>query len=263
MTMVGVGFRWWLADWIAARPAEVECLEITAEHFYDGGLDRLDDLRRHYPIFVHGLGLSLGTAGPLDEDNLERFAAVSDAAQPRWVSEHVAFSRTAEVDLGHLNPVLPNSETLDTLVEHVGELSRRCAKPVILENITTSLRVDGEFRETEFLNRLAEQAGCGLLLDVTNLWINSRNHGFESTGWLHELQPEHIVQLHVVGYSEENGRLEDRHCEPLQDDLIALVEEVMRFANPQAVILERDDPQPAIEDITRDLQILKEMTDGS
>ena len=95
-------------------------------------------------------------------------------------------------------------------------------------------------RETEFLNQLCDQVDCGLLLDVTNLWINSRNHGFDPLRWLHELNPERIVQLHVVGYSVEEGIYYDRHADAIQDELYDLVREVLDHAAVRAIVIERD-----------------------
>lgn len=257
MRWVGVGYRGPLTRWIASRPPELECLEITAEYFFDGGLDYLQDLRRSYPIFVHGLGLSLGTPGPLDPKALARFAQVVDAADPEWVSEHIAFTRTAEVDLGHWNPVAPDEPTLAVLAEHAQQVAETCRKPLILENIASHVRPASEMTETEFLNRLCERADCGLLLDVTNLYINSKNHGFDPLEWLRRLNPQHIVQLHVVGYSFSEGRWQDLHSEPIQPELFELVSAVLSYAPAKAVILERDSGFPEPSELAAELRALK------
>jgi hypothetical protein len=233
-------------------------VEITAEHFFDGGEPRLRDLARHFPLFVHGLGLSLGTAGPLDAATLEQFSRVARVAQPAWISEHVAFTRTAEVDLGHLNPLSPSEGALEILTSHARELIATCdGRPLILENITSHLRLQGDMTETEFLNRLCDRADCGLLLDVTNLFINSRNHGFDARAWLREIEPRRIVQLHVVGYTLSDGRYEDFHGQAIQDDLLDLVGEVLSYAPVQAVILERDANFEALDEIAADLRKLE------
>lgn len=181
--MIGVGYRWELADWIASRPEGIECLEITAEYFYHHGEGRLAELSRQFRLFVHGLGLSLGTPGKLDAERVERFARVVEIAQPEWVSEHIAFTRTPDVDLGHLNPVQPTKEAARVIAAHAREIADRCGKPIILENITSHLQLEGDLSEPEFLNEVCERAGCGLLLDVTNLFINSRNHHFDPLEW--------------------------------------------------------------------------------
>ncbi len=262
MAWIGVGYRRELAGWIASSPPEVQCLEMTAEHFFDGGHDRLRALAGRYPLFVHGLGLSLGTPGPLDRETLDDFTAVVEAAQPEWVSEHIALTRSAQVDLGHLNPVPPTADNLQLFVDHVRELSAATGCEVILENITTHIQLAGEMSETEFINRLCEQAGCGLLLDVTNLYINARNHRFDPVGWLHELTPELIRQLHVIGYSYRDGRYYDTHAAPIQDDLLELIAEVCTYANVEAVTLEWDADFSGEDVIANELRKLKEVCNG-
>lgn len=245
MWRVGLGYRQELATWLATRPDGIQCLEIVAEHFFPEGRERLlHDLRRVYPLMVHGLGISLGTPGPLVEEDVRRFERVVAEADPLWISEHVAFTRTSEVDLGHLNPVVPSRESLRVLAEHAMELSGRCRKRLLLENITSHVRLEGEWSEPEFLNRLCEASGCGLLLDVTNLYVNGRNHGFDPRDWLRDLDVRRIVQLHVVGYTERDGRWHDEHAEAIQEDLMDLIHEVLRRAPVEAVVLERDERFP-------------------
>ncbi len=256
--MIGISYRQELAPWLDTCPEEVECLEIIAEHFFDGGFDRLRTLSKKYPLSVHGLGMSLGTPGPLDHETLERFARVVDVCDPLWVSEHVAFTRTNEVDLGHLNPVRPGMESINVIAEHAHAIVERCGKPLILENITTDLQIQGTISEPEFLNCLCEAADCGLLLDVTNLYINARNHGFDARRWLHEIEPHRIVQLHVVGYSRRSGRWRDLHAEAIQDDLWTLIEEAIDYAPIKSVILERDWNFPPTFELAAELRRLRE-----
>ncbi|GEM_PF-589650 len=255
--LTGLGYRAPLADWISSRPPEVHCLEITAEHFFDHGEEHLEWLSECYPLYVHGLGLSLGTPGRLDADTLDKFARIASIAGAEWISEHVAFTRSDEVDLGHLNPVAPTESSLSVLVDHARELMDRCQKPLILENVTSFLRLPGEMSETEFLNRLCERSGCGLLLDVTNLLINARNHRFDELDWLSELDSDNVVQLHVVGYSEQNGVWQDYHGAAIQDDLFHLVGEVVRSTSVRAIIIERDTHFPPDEELARELTRLE------
>ena len=233
LPLIGPGFRRPIADWILSRPPEINCVEVTAEHcFDDRHLEWLSELARLYPLSVHGLGLSLGTPGALDEEHVESFLRVVRKADPDWISEHVAFTRTDEVDLGHLNPVACTRDVLRTLVAHASELSDRAEKPLLLENITSFLSLPGEMPETEFLNRLCEDAKCGFLLDVTNLLVNSRNHKFDRLKWLREI-------------------------EPIQKDLYELIEEVVRYAPVQSIIVERDANFPDVEELAWELTTLE------
>ncbi len=239
--MIGVGYRRELAGWIATRPASISCLEITAEHFFDRDEAELEKLADDYHLFVHGLGLSLGTPGPIDASRLKTFARIAHAAKADWVSEHIAFTRTSTVDLGHLNPVRPTHSMVEIIAEHAREVADVCGKPIILENITSHLPLQGDLAEPDFLNAICARADCGLLLDVTNLYINSRNHGFDPLAWLAQVEPRRIVQLHVVGYSMEHGRYTDNHAMPVQREIIDLARAVVAYGGGvKAVILERD-----------------------
>ncbi len=120
--LIGLAYRSHLAGWIASKPRDVGCLELVAEHFYDGR-QLLDRLRSDYPLLVHGLSLSLGTPGPLDAQTLDRFAEVCLAVDPLWVSEHIAFTRTEHVDLGYLNPVPSTAEMVRIIADHSREVS--------------------------------------------------------------------------------------------------------------------------------------------
>lgn len=250
--LVGVGYRRELAEWVENGPHGLDSLEITAEHFYDGRGDaRLTALAGRFPLFVHALGLSLGTPGVLDAGRIEAFVRVVALAKPRWISEHIAFTRTAEVDLGHLNPVPLTRDMVKIVGDHARELAERCRRPVLLENITSHLLLSGQLTEPEFLNALCERADCGLLLDVTNLFINSRNHGFDPLAWLREIEPRRIRQLHLVGYACHDGRLVDSHAAPIQEELIELARAVVAHAPVESVVLERDEdiPDPAAMEV--------------
>lgn len=260
--LTGVGYRKELARWIASRPPEIGCLEITAEHFFDGGLDSLRALRRDYPLFVHGLGLSLGTPGPLDRATLDAYVRVVEAADPLYVTEHVAFTRTRDVDLGHLNPVARTPENLRILADHAREVMDRCGKPMLLENIASHLSLKGGLPEPEFLNRLCDAAGCGLLVDVTNLYVNSRNHRSDPTGWLEAIESKNIGQLHVVGYTRRDGRWHDSHAEATQAELVDLARVILDKAPVQGVIVERDANFPAPEELASELRELEAVHAG-
>lgn len=261
--LVGIGFRGPIADWVFSNPAEIDCVEITAEHFFESSEEQLAKLSHLYPVSVHGLGLSLGTPGSLDSQVLSQFQRVADSVDAKWISEHIAFTRTGDVDLGHLNPLPMTRKCLSTLVDHASELMDRCQRPLLLENITSYLRIPGDYSEPEFLNRLCEQAGTGLLLDVTNLFINSRNHDFDPIEWLHEVDSQHIRQIHIVGYSFHEGVWHDRHREPIQDDLFDLVRDVVAYAPVEAIILERDGAFPPVNQLAAELTRLEETCESA
>lgn len=257
MRRIGVGYRPPLARWINSHPVEINCLELTAEHFFDNP-SPIEKLREQYTLMLHGLGLSLGTPGPLNPAYLKRFVDICRIADPLWISEHIAFTRTRDIDLGHLNPIPYTRETLAYFTEHVLALQAACNKPVLLENITSHLRINSPLAETDFINSLCDKTGCGILLDVTNLYVNSRNHQYDPCAWLREIAPHTIRQLHIVGYSEQAGVLHDSHDGDIQQELFALTREVIAYSNVDTVIIERDHNFPPISRLVTELHTLSQ-----
>lgn len=255
MALTGLGYRAPLHDWILSKPSGVSCLEITAEHFFDD-VSPLAVLRKQFPLYVHGLGLSLGTPGELDAETLRGFKRVVEAAQPEWVSDHIAFTRAGGVDLGHLNPVPISRASLEVIAGHALELADATGRPVLLENIAAPLRLDGDLSEADFLNGLCETANCGLLLDVTNLYINSRVHSYDPLQWLRALDSARIVQVHIVGYEQRDGALIDSHSAAIQPEILALLREVLAYAPVKSVLLERDE-QIHVSAMTFEMQKLE------
>lgn len=261
--LIGLGYRAPLAEWIHQQPPQVQCLEVTAEHFFDGAQTRLGWLSDRFPLFVHGLGLSLGSPGRLDPKILENFRRVVDVSKPLWISEHVAFTRSEEVDLGHLNPIPLTRASLSVIADHAKELADVCQRPLILENITSHLAPPGDFDEPDFLNALCARAGCGLLLDVTNLFINSRNHDFDPLDWLSHLDLSSVVQTHIVGYARRDDIWYDHHAAPIQPELHELLAHVVQASPVRAIILERDADFPPTVEIARELTELEQTCESA
>ncbi len=157
-------------------------------------------------------------------------------------------------EIGHLSPVPFTREALGAVVRNVRAAQREIAVPLIVENISFTLTWPGaEMTEAEFLTRLTAETGCGLLLDVTNLHINSRNHGYDPRRFLDALPVERIVQLHFVGEEEHHGALVDSHARPTTPPIWALLEHVLALAPVKGAILERDECLPPFEELIPEL----------
>lgn len=258
MRQVGVGYRRPLHDWLSSRPPEVEFLEFTAEHFFDGGIKTARSFRERLPCAVHGLGLSLGTPGLLDRQTLRQFAKVSRAIDPLWVSEHVSFTKTRDVDLGHLSPIAATFENAATVAANAKRVMELTEKPLLLENITSHLLLPGEMTEPEFLNLICELSDAGLLLDVTNLFVNAKNHRFDPWEYFSKLEHKRVRQLHIVGYATDGeGRLQDNHSDPIQEDLMEFTLQVLKAVPVAAVVIERDARFPHPNSLAAELHRLK------
>ncbi len=236
---VGIAHRLSLASWIDSGPAEVEFLEVTLERFDAAGIGRLRLLGQAFQLVAQTQRLSLGTPGPLDRTELDWLSSLVAESAPLWVSEHLGFTRTPEVDLGVPHPIPLTREALSTMAEHASEVIEACGRPLLIENIASHIAMDGEMSEPRFLNRLCARAGCGVLLDMTALVINARSHGFDPRAWLRELDLRHVAALRLGGYTEKDGYWEDSPGDPIAEDVWTLAEQVLASAPAKAVILDR------------------------
>ena len=247
----GLGFRLPFAHEVLTRADEVDFLEITADHFIDTttGRDRLmERLRDKFTLIPHGLNLSLGSAEGLNSGYLRQLKGVVDRVEPPWWSEHIAFTQAGGVEIGHLSPVPFSREGLDALCANIHVARETIARPLILENITYTMRLPGdETAEGEFLAELLERSGCGLLLDVTNLYTNAKNHDYDPGRFLDQLPPDRVVQLHYVGGEWREGMLTDNHSHPTPEPVWELMAEVFRRFPVKGAILERDDNLPEFD----------------
>jgi len=184
------------------RPA-VGFLEVHAENHMGGGRRAavLQQARRDYPISIHGVGLSLGSVEPVDSVHLDRFAALVAAVDPLLVSEHVAWCRQNGVYLNDLLPLPYTEEALEVLVRNIDRVQDRLKRPILMENPSTYLAfVHSPIPEGPFLTEMARRSGCGLLLDVNNLYVNERNHGHPARAVLAALDPSIVREIHVAGH---------------------------------------------------------------
>ena len=260
---VGLGFREPLkANVFRHRPA-IDFLEITADHYFDAPpekLAELDLLAQHFPLIPHGLRLSLGSAEGVSERYLDKMAALVERVRPPWWSEHVAFTGAGGVEIGHLAPLPYCDEAVDVFSRNVQRVRRVIDVPLILENITVTLELDGHaMSEGRFLTRILEETSCGLLLDVTNHFLNARRRGEDPVAALDALPLERVVQLHFVGFERRGEDAIDSHGRPMSAPLWALMEAVLERAPVKGAILERDQNFPPFEELVAELETAREL----
>lgn len=242
-TAVGCGWRPELALAIARDPS-IDFVEVTAENI------NLDEVpaplsllkRRGVPITVHGLSLSLGGTEPIDDSSAHRLAGLARKLDSPLISEHVAFVRAGGVEAGHLLPVPRTGVALELLVQNVMAAKLCLDRALALENIATFIDwPDGEQDEPEFFRELLARTGCWLLLDVSNLYANARNHGWDATAYLRRMPLDRLAYVHIGGGIEREGLYHDTHAHPLPEGPLNLLEELCAMVKPPAVLLERDE----------------------
>ncbi len=260
---IGIGFREQFRADVFLHRNKIDFLEITADHYFDANrkkLEELELLKQHFPLIPHGLDLSLGSAEGVDADYLEKFAALVERLNPAWFSDHLCFTRSGGRQIGHLAPVPYTKEAIGVFVRNIAHVKRKIKTPLILENITYNVRFpSSEMTETEFITKVLEETDCGLLLDVTNLYINSKNFNFDWRAFLDELPVERIVQLHFVGLRKNKNLLIDAHADRTGDEIWEVFREVCRRANVKGAILERDENFPPFTEILEEIETAKNL----
>lgn len=238
-------------------------MEITADHYFDANrkkLEELELLRQHFPLIPHGLDLSLGSAEGVDAQYLEKFADLVEKLNPAWFSEHLCFTKSGGKQIGHLAPVPYTKEAVEVIVKNISHVKRKIKTPLILENITYNVRFpSSEMSEAKFITKVLEETDCGLLLDVTNLYINSKNFNFDWRRFLDELPVERIVQLHFVGLRKNKNLLIDAHADKTDDEIWEVFREVCRRTDVKGAILERDENFPPFTEILEEIETARNL----
>jgi uncharacterized protein len=256
---LGIGWRPELALAIEQRSAP-GFIEVTAENI------RLDDIPpalmrmvdRGIPVIVHGLSLSLGGAERPDSRRLDHLARVAERLGARLISEHLAFVRAGGDDAGHLLPVPRTREALEVIVENVACAKRILPLPLALENIATLVEWPGaEMDEASFLGELLAKTDARLLFDVSNMYANARNGGWNPVSALAQLPLERLAYVHVAGGTMRDDLYHDTHAHPVGAGPLALLEELCSQIEPPGVMLERDDDFPRASELEAELQAIR------
>jgi len=251
----GIGLRFPHHEQVLHTHPEVPWFEVHAENYFGGGAARrtLEAVRRDYPLSLHGVGLSLGSAEGLDPMHLQRLAELTQAIEPGLVSEHLSWSISGGRYFADLLPLPMTEEALEVVCCHVQQTQERLKRPILLENPSTYL----QFRhscipEWEFLAAVAARTGCGILCDLNNIFVSAGNHGWDPLTYLHALPERSIGELHLAGHATrtlENGRVVriDNHGSRVAAEVWTLYEEALRRFGARPTLIEWDTDIPAFE----------------
>lgn len=245
---VGLGYRVEFAHDPAALRAAVDCIELTVEQYLDTTPERREhiiELARSFAVSTHSLELSIGTLDTWDEGYARRVVEFAADVGARWFSDHLCFTRCGTTAIGALAPLYRDKETAALIAGRATRLQASAGIPFLLENITSHVDLGGELTEPEFMAEIVGAAGCGILLDLTNLSINARNHDFDPYAYLETFPLEHVIEVHLAGGTTADGVAYDTHSEQTPPEVWDLLKMVAERADIAAVIIERDDNVPA------------------
>jgi uncharacterized protein (UPF0276 family) len=263
----GIGLRSLHVAGITAAQPRLGFLEVHAENYMaeTAALDYLLSLRCDYPVSVHGVALSLGTAEQIDRVHLGRFKALVERVEPILVSEHLAWSAIGEVYLNDLLPLPYTEESLDLFYHHVQEMQEALGRRVLIENPASYLRYrHSSIPEAEFLTEVVHRTGCGILCDVNNVYVSAKNFGFDPIAYLDALPIEAIGEIHLAGHhtAEDVDILIDDHGSRIAEPVWDLYVEALQRFGPVPALIEWDTNLPTLEILVDEARHAQELADA-
>ncbi|MEK1842975.1 MAG: DUF692 domain-containing protein [Pseudomonas sp.] len=238
---------------LGAQP-DIGFFEVHAENYMVAGgpfHHFLGLIREQYPLSLHGVGLSIGAEGPLDLQHLQRLAALIERYQPQSFSEHLAWSSHGPVFLNDLLPLAYDAPTLNRVCEHIDQVQSTLKRPMLLENPATYLAFQrSTIDEADFISEVIRRTGCGLLLDVNNVYVSCINHQRDPLAYIDALPLQAVGEIHLAGFAEDTDSLGDRlliddHGAPIDNAVWTLYRQVLERVGPIATLIERDNQLPA------------------
>lgn len=239
------------ADW------GVDWFEILSENFLDHrgyAAHVLERVAAHRPVVMHGVSLSIGSADPIDTAYLDKLADLAARVKPVWISDHLCWTGIAGTNSHDLLPMPLTEASLAHVTARVREVQDRLGRPLILENPSSYLQFAGaQMPEWEYLGRLAEDSGCGLLLDVNNVHVSAFNHGFDAASYIEALPADRIVQVHLAGPRDCGTHLLDTHDSQILEPVWAIYALAIRRTGGVSTLLEWDSNIPPYEELLAEL----------
>ncbi|NLS00775.1 DUF692 domain-containing protein [Rhizobium sp. P38BS-XIX] len=238
---------------IIAEAASRGFFEVHAENYMGAGGPphrALERIRRDHPISLHGVCMSLGGPHPLDGEHLKRFKSLVDRYEPALVSEHLAWSTHMDTYLNDLLPLPYTPATLAHVCDHVDHMQTTIGRPILLENPSTYvLFSESSISETDFIREISKRTGCGLLLDINNVFVSATNHGYSALEYLRDFPLANVGEIHLAGHTEQEDDegemlLIDSHDGPVADAVWQLYERVIARQGPIPTLIEWDSNIP-------------------
>ncbi len=250
----GIGLRAEHYDAVLETRPPVGWLEVHSENYFGAGgkpLDYLERIRAHYPLSLHGVGLSIGSTDPLDHQHLAKLKGLIKRFEPALVSEHLSWSSVGGRYFNDLLPLPYTEEALYHMIARVAQVQDVLGRQILIENPSSYLQyAESAIPEWEFLVVLAERTGCGVLLDVNNIYVSARNHGFDADAYLRAV-PRHVVrEIHLAGFTvnrfDDGEILIDTHNQPVWPAVWALYRQTVQRFGPIPTLIEWDTDLPEL-----------------
>jgi uncharacterized protein len=244
----GVGLRRPHYGHVIDAHSSVDWFEVVSENFMVPGgrpLAVLEKVRARYPIVLHGVSMSLGSVDPLDEEYLRRLRDLARRFEPAWISDHLCWTGIGGKHLHDLLPLPQTEEAVFWVSRRIQQVQEKLERTIAIENVSSYLTfAHSTLTEWEFLNAIAEEADCGILLDINNVFVSAFNHGFDAEHYIESVSTKRVVQYHLAGHSNQGAYLLDTHDHPVAPEVWSLYRKAARRFGKVSALVEWDDNIP-------------------
>jgi uncharacterized protein len=248
---IGIGLRTVHYGEILGKSPAVDWFEILSENYMDTGgrpVFVLDQIAERYPVALHGVSLGIGNTDPLNREHLRKLKQLATRTRAHWVSDHLCWTGILGRNTHDLLPMPYTEEALRHTTERVKQVSELLERPLVLENPSSYVEfASSTMPEWEFLARLAEDADCGLLLDVNNVYVSSFNHGFDPNVYVDAIPADRVVQYHVAGHTHKGTHIIDTHSDHAIPEVWELYRRAWARTGPTATLYEWDENIPELQ----------------
>jgi uncharacterized protein (UPF0276 family) len=231
----------------------MDWFEVISENFMVAGgrpLEVLERVREHYPVVLHGVSLSIGSTDPLNREYLKQLSSLAERFQPAWISDHLCWTGVGGHNLHDLLPLPYTEEALRHVVRRIRIVQEILARPILIENVSSYMEfTSSTLTEWEFLAAVAEEADCGILLDINNIYVSAFNHRFDPLTYIDAVPIERVVQFHMAGHSDHGTYLLDTHDHPVREEVWSLYEYAVRRFGEVSTLIEWDDNIPEFPEL--------------
>jgi uncharacterized protein len=261
----GLGLRVEHYEEILHDDPPIDWLEILSENYMIPGgrpLRYLERMRERYPLVMHGVSLSIGSADPLDHEYLVRLKHLADTVSPAWISDHLCWTGTAHKNLHDLMPLPYTEEAIDHVASRVRQVQDHLGRRILLENVSSYVEFhESSLTEWQFLAEIAQRADCLILLDVNNIYVSAHNHGFDAQAYLAGIPPDRVQQIHLAGHENQGGLIIDTHDAPIIDPVWSLYADAISRFGSVSTMIERDDHIPPLAELIAELDMARRIAE--
>lgn len=253
----GLGLRPDYYEEILMQKPDLDWFEILTENYLIPGgkpLYYLDRIRADYPIVMHGVSLSVGSADPLDIDYLQQLKALADRIEPAWISDHLCWTGVTGINAHDLLPLPYTRQAVKHIVSRIQQIQDFLGRPILIENVSSYLNYkQSEMSEWEFIFEIVKQADCYILLDVNNIYVSSVNHQFDPIEYIHAMPADRVAQIHLAGHTNHGDYIIDTHDAPVIQPVWDLYAATLQRLGPISTMIERDDNMPPFVELLAEI----------